>query len=663
MRIELLHAVNFLSFASLEYIFKSGGRLVEGQNLTDDDQENNGSGKTAFQAAIEYALYGTTSLKVRDQNLVRFGHDQANLTLILYCPYRNERLKIDRVLRVKSSAKLEVFINELKINIATLADGNAFIATWLAISKDDLQNYYIINKERYRSFIRASNTEKIEIISRFSNAKLIDEVLPNVEKEIKTHQKKHEKCHLAYSKQLGVVETLHNESPQLDEKDFHKANAEKISELNKAIVEYRKIQVKCKDEVAQKEIDLKKVNIELISVQQAVKNAYAVLEQIDNDPYRKETIATERKINALNLAYSSDYQAKDERQNDLAKMEKVLAKVNLILMKQVTCPKCQHVFNPSKKDCDLQQEKERGAKIERIILILKNKIDALEQILEQQKQEIKHYNNKKSTLAQAQGQVIEKILNAKKNVAAVEDELMTLQSKMESVVFQQLKVNGQVNLYEDYIQTAQQSIEKHENMIYDKEVLVAHEKKLVKANSLQKKLLDEMNDQEDKLNEAKEWLVNLKSFKGYLADKFLMVIESISNEVLKNLKSDIQMKWEGYKLTSANVMQRKITPYILRNGETRDFNSFSGGERARVEFALILTIRQLINSTHTHGGLDFLFADEIFEGLDGKGLSNLMHSMVDFDFPILITTQLNNVNMYGKVVKIVKDKGISTLHE
>ena len=663
MRIESVHAVNFLSFALLEYFFKSGGRLVEGQNLTDNDQENNGSGKTAFQAAIEYALYGTTSLKVRDRDLVRFGYDHATLTVTLYCPQRDEHLKIVRVLRVKSSAKLDVFINELKINIPNLTDGNAYIADWLDISKEDLQNYYIINKERYKSFIRASNNEKIEIITRFSNAKLIDDVIPFIEDDIRKYEKKHEEYKLAYSKQLGVVETLRNEAPDLDETDFHKTNQEKIDELKESIIGYRAKKDEFALGVAEKENEIKRIDLDILNMHDAVKEAQKKLESINDEPYKSETIVTDRKIDELNLAYSSDYQAKNERQKDLAKMEKVLAKVNLILMQDVTCPKCQHVFNPSKSDADLIAEKERGKKIGRVIDILKKKIVALEELLDTHKEQIRFYNNKKSELARAQGKVIENVLNAKKHIADLENLLIHLQTQKETAVFNQLKLNGQVSLHEDYIQTALASIEKIQAMTYDQEVVAAYKEKLDKASKEKQKLVNAKYIQEDKLSEAREWLSNLKSFKGYLAEKFLLVIEAISNQVLKDLKSDIQLKWEGKKLTSSNVMQRKITAYILRNGETRDFNSFSGGERARIEFALIMTIRQLINSTHHYGGLDFLFADEIFEGLDGKGLTNFMQSMVDFDFPILITTQLNNVNMYGKVVKIVKDKGVSTIHE
>ena len=48
MRLEKIVLKNFLTYKELEYDFKRAPLLVQGKNLTEEDQESNGSGKSGI---------------------------------------------------------------------------------------------------------------------------------------------------------------------------------------------------------------------------------------------------------------------------------------------------------------------------------------------------------------------------------------------------------------------------------------------------------------------------------------------------------------------------------------------------------------------------------------------------------------------------------------
>ena len=125
--------------------------------------------------------------------------------------------------------------------------------------------------------------------------------------------------------------------------------------------------------------------------------------------------------------------------------------------------------------------------------------------------------------------------------------------------------------------------------------------------------------------------------------------------------SDMQIMIEGYKTLSNGKIKEEITPYIVRE-EIRDFWSFSGGERARMEYAMIMAIQAMINATNKYGGFHFLSTDEApSEGLDEEGIKYVIKSLAGYDFPIMIATHVNNVKVSSNTITVQKENGVSNL--
>ena len=177
----------------------------------------------------------------------------------------------------------------------------------------------------------------------------------------------------------------------------------------------------------------------------------------------------------------------------------------------------------------------------------------------------------------------------------------------------------------------------------------------VSANK-ESKELDKINTQ---IFNTTQWITRFKEFKLFLAVEQLEVIQGYANKFLRAMGTDLRVKLEGYKVLKDGTVKEEITAYIVRDG-LKKFWSFSGGERCRLEIAMMLTIQEMINSTNPYGGLHFLHIDEVTEGIDALGLSLILESLTEFKFPILITTHVTEV-VYPEVLTVVKENGISRI--
>ena len=150
----------------------------------------------------------------------------------------------------------------------------------------------------------------------------------------------------------------------------------------------------------------------------------------------------------------------------------------------------------------------------------------------------------------------------------------------------------------------------------------------------------------------------------YLANQSLSVMEYHNNRYLATMGSDLRVKLGGFKVRADGTIKEEITATIIRERE-RSFASFSGGEKGRLLFASILANRHMINETHPYGGLDFLFIDEVLDATDGTGIDDMIDSVKDFGFPIMIVSQVTSENSESNenVLLIVKENEISTIYK
>lgn len=188
-KLKRIYAKNLCAFKELDYSLEQGHTtLVFGNNLDNDSQVSNGSGKSALIEAIAIGLTGETLRKIKMEEIINDAEDMAEVQLNLYNDATGKYFSISRVITRKTPQAIGLeFTDESEtkeIKQPSVADYNKFILETLGLTKDDIFANYILSKHKYSSFLSSSDREKKEIINRFSNGIIVDESIAKLQEDM-----------------------------------------------------------------------------------------------------------------------------------------------------------------------------------------------------------------------------------------------------------------------------------------------------------------------------------------------------------------------------------------------------------------------------------------------------------------------------------------------
>lgn len=613
----------FISHLSSEYEFQNGKAvLIVGENKDDDSQSSNGSGKSAVIEAIIFALTGDSFRKVRAIDLIMNGEKNANVFFSMENSQSKQVVEIARVLDLKKSSTVEVIINgKLKTDLPTVNDVNKFIIDLLDISKEDLINYFIVSKEKYQSFLNASDTKKKEIISRFSGANLVANVDTEIEKDEKNINQELSNIETKKSKVEGQIEAYEEQLSNLETKDtFEQLKTDKIAELNQKKTDTNKEIEDIDFDISETSKLVKKTEKEISKI--STKEFDDKVKKVDED---KEVLKTQ----VLEL------------KSEIKEIDELIVSINKNLAGVVECPKCEHKFSVTNKDFDVNyanevlptlEEESKTKKTE--LDTLDEQSDTLENLKEQAKKQVRLLNNQKNEL---------------------EQKVFQLNNKIKSK-------EAQKELKNDFITSLDTEI----RLVEKREFLDDSGEKKIKLKNLKKDLSElekQISDCDIRKQGVVEWYYNFKKFKTHLANKSIKSVEAFSNMFLTKMKTNLNIKIEGYKLLANGNLKENITVEVLRNGLMEGlFDKFSSGEKVRVDVCTILAMKKLINMSSKNGGLDLLILDEIIESVDVSGSNELLNSLNSINETVLVITHSSHDKDFENILKIKKENGFSCLN-
>jgi exonuclease SbcC len=714
MRLTRLVLKDFISYEDLDYMFESKPLLVQGINLTDDGQKTNGVGKSVLPTAIEQCIAGTNSRGVIDSELITYGKQQAVIQLFAECDVRKERIHIENIINLKGSNQFIVKLQQYgsltwePANYSTSPEGKKFVSNWFAISKEDLFNYFIINNSRFVSFFDSSNTAKVGLVNRFSDASIVQGIEDIDITELEEEQVLKTKT---VNGSLGKIELIEDSIQEESERDFEAELLGEAEELNeeieqielsieglKTILKNRDLQKPSINEkitllkgegtinstrklVIEKEVKTisDSVNVSLKKVEEA----QVLVDSFKNVDFKKEKDVFDKQKSEENLKVTK---LKGERELKNQSKKKILTLVEDLSIKlsgTITCPSCSHQFLLG-GDLEKLKQKEKavlGLKTEVEVILEKQdesinevlgKITKIEASISSINTRQSKWNDDKNKLSTSLNSSTLSLNTIKASLSSKELELKTLELKestrLTGIKTEQEKLAKIDSDNKSTNETIKVKLEKIGMVKEQKKTLEKGSneeelKKLTENLLLQRKELSKhqitLTEVEEKIANKKQWMLNFKQFRMYLANKSLGVIEYHCNRYLQEMGSDLLIKVEGFKVLADSTIKEEITCKIIRNIE-RNFKSFSGGERGRLLFASILANRFMINECHPYGGLDFLSIDEVFEGVDSEGLLSLIESAKLLAIPVLLITHVS-VEEDDNVLTIVKENGISKI--
>lgn len=668
MNLTFAKATNFLVFKEVYYKFQQGVPvLIKGENFTNDGQESNGSGKSAIGNIIEYCWLHDTSRKDPDAKLVHRGEIEAYVSIGIHCPIRNEELIIERTISVKNGSQSALSLNGEPVYTFSdrMTDAiDKYIIEWIGISKEDVRNYFLITKDKYKSFFSSSNTELVNLIGRFSNSNIIQGIEKDVLVDAEKIERQVELIANSRSKLQGNLEVYIKNLEDEQNVDFEALRKQELEQFDSLISNANSDKNRKQESITQKQE-------EILSYKNDLKGKLEALNVANGKLQAFKTVVFEDKYAGIDEKLSDVKNKKQQQQQEQLQYEKNVRDTNEILidierniMGSVTCPKCSHRFVIGKEEIDIQAEiiaaEETKSLMESLnVAILKSKelIDGLDKDLIAYRKDrglIEAEENLHNTQKRACQNAVNEVEIAKQNI-----EHKIKLCELDVINYEKAVTSFDVSI-ESYkrakVEIATKQYDNTDKLEAIRQSIAECEEEIVTLNNRE-------DEYKVRILNIKQWSEVFKQFRQDISSKTLKVLEGYANLLLEDLQVDMRVSLSGFKLKADGTLSDKITATVIRDGEENGIGHHSGGERARLEAAMILTVQRAINSTHKFGGLDFVLIDEVLDSTDGLGITNLMKSFTLLNKTIMLVTHIPVHSFEFKSINVVKRNNISYIEE
>ena len=264
----------------------------------------------------------------------------------------------------------------------------------------------------------------------------------------------------------------------------------------------------------------------------------------------------------------------------------------------------------------------------------------------------------------------EKIQNLKDSLSEVSEGYQQLQEEIESLEAQHQEVKKKINEFDKLsaqIQMDQKEMshlvqtryQKFKELNQGKIDLTEHQKELdqlIDSRKENRSLRREMEEEQTYQIVAEEMLKD-SGIKTRIIQKYLPVMNQLINEYLSAFDFFV----------SFNLDESFGETIRSRHRDDFSYESFSEGEKAKIDLALLLTwrrIAELKNSTHTN----LLIMDEVFDGsLDEAGSDNLLKIFDTFgdSTNIFVISHKTDVwqDKFDRVLRFSKKNNFSVMKE
>lgn len=249
-KLRKVYATNIVSFRELEMnVNEDVATLIFGMNMDNENQRNNGSGKSSLIEAIAFGITGDTLRKVDTDEIINDAAEHASVQLIFENTFDRNCFTVERIIHRKGAQEISCDMYNPegeKINVdrtvqPTVNDYNKYILEELGLTKDDIYSCFILCKNKYKSFLEASDRSKKELINRFSNGQLVDQSIEQLRKDMEPVYKDLLQKDGEVTKLVGKIEALDEQLQKAvaDEQDAQASKEQKISQIEKDIEETR----------------------------------------------------------------------------------------------------------------------------------------------------------------------------------------------------------------------------------------------------------------------------------------------------------------------------------------------------------------------------------------------------------------------------------------
>lgn len=614
-RLATASVENFLSYRRGEFkipLEASNNHMTAIMGVNKDTGGSNGSGKSSIIEFINYGLYGETVRGSQVGSVVN-RKEKKDCKVILKFTSNGEKHYIERYRNHKEKGNSVCYDGLFGDRNILQKDINQIVS-----SPEVFKAVAILDKSN-KSFLEVKPSERKNLLEGILGLSWMDKVLVeikkeekeynNIYKELKYENEGIEKSIATLKNQIEEARRNYQEINQRESKNYEK-NRKRTKELNR----------KFKDIDEQKDI----VTEKLVNSSELFDKINEKMKELNHKKFN-----TYKKKNSEILVMTGKEaieKSKIDRYNLYIK--KALEQEG----KNINCPYCFSVYDKkkfiNKANSEIKECNEKREKILSKIAIIDNKFELREQ---KYKDKIEACDKKQKILKNR----IEKYRNTIKRYTLEMSEIK------EELAVIQIKETAGADLLNE-------SKKNQENLLKSKREL----EKIYNENN--QKIKENLTIIEEK----DFWLgvFGKDGFRQSLYDSIIPVLESNVNHFLARFN----MKC-GIKKTGKN---NDIDIYLISGEEKVAYEEFSGGEKNRIDLAVILSLNSIASDLSFKSNV--IFMDELFTNIDEIGAQEVYDICKEYcqkkDIRLYSISHLTEVNdLFENVITVEKENGISRI--
>ena len=642
-------SIDIYGFRSLNKVSVSldnqGIVIVKGINEYEDKATSNGSGKSSIFEALIYAIFEETSSGEKDveNRILKDGY-----SIDLKFDIDNEHYRIFRQCK-KDKSTVSFYKNEEDISARNKTDTNKLIQNILNINKNIFLDSIFLSQNTVTNLASLSPTARKERLEILTNT---DQIIEEFKEKTKERQNQYEAncvdCRSNIDKNNGKKESLNNQIQQLQYKiEEQKQEIERKKQLGD-IKDIEQQIDKLNENIRNNEESISAVEESIINIDNSIKEFNNKIEEYNNQYNELQTKILQKQsdISSLQFDLTKQDSEKQHIQQDIERIKQEIEKIK----NSDTCPTCGRKYDNINEEHinQLIQEKNNLIKDNTV------KIQQIEKVKDEINSKLYLENNVYEGLHLSANEINSYITPIKEQIQIKEAEktttnMLKIQKNNEINEYRQ-KINNLQNIKEELLKVENNNIKEYEDLItqYNNDTKILDEE------------INKLNEEYNKNDSYVQVIKNIlqlitKEFRTYLLKNSIAYLnkhlQEYSVQLFSNEKDVIKIEESDTKL---NIYLGNAT-----------YESLSGGEKTRVNIALLLAQKSLANVI---GNMtcNLIILDEILGYCDSEAESNVIN---------LITNELDSLETiymishkeipigYDNILTIVKDKnGLSQVY-
>jgi len=633
LQFGIVEAENFLSIVKkIKFDFRNKGLvLIQGDNQDDDAFESNGAGKsTMFSETIVYTLFGETIRGYKGNEVINEEVGKGTRTSLQVFDDDVEYI-IERHRKHKEhSNHVRIFRNGENVTPKSDKDANQYIIDLLGIDYVSFINSVMFGQGITKMFASATDSEQKKIMERMLQIDVFAGCLEQAKKELKKCNEDIELLEHAIETRTNTLTTQRSNIANLQEKEatLGKQVEVTITECDEKIAEYKS---ELEDMETTEDLEESIANLDVLAEKvQAKIDSYEEIQESRNE-LATEMSVLQREMKKLEKEYTADGR----------KLADVQAGKNV----PKTCSECgqdlplddtTHIENHLKDNIKkaMSERKEKSAELDELKVL----VDKIDKKLEGRKKQVDNLQLIKDGKAEKRSE-IKLIENKRKNL---ESNIASKEKEKERALSLRDKT------YTDLI-----------------------EKAIAEAEETKKFIQEDEKAIEALKHEAKQYEFWVNSFsnkgiKSVLLDSVTPFLNTRANHYLSKLSPSIEVKFNTQKTLANGEKRDQFSVEINNRHGGGAYKGNSGGERRRIDLAVIMALQDLVAS-RSNKSIDFVLYDEAFENMDNLGCERLIEVLKEKSKgvgTIMVITHNDSLKqLFTKSVKVTKSDGATVITE